>query len=73
MISIWSYTAKRLAGPSRTAVSPSTVTIPASLVAYRESPLLYSFPGSVKWELSSTCELTNPNESQLLPIRLALN
>jgi hypothetical protein len=39
-----SYTARRLAGPSRTAVNPSTVTVAASLAAYLESPLLYSFP-----------------------------
>lgn len=38
------YTARRLAGPSKTAVIPSTATTPASLPAYLESPLLYSFP-----------------------------
>jgi hypothetical protein len=35
-----SYTARRLAGPSKAAVTPST----ASLAAYLESPLLYYFP-----------------------------
>lgn len=39
-----------LAGPSNTAVNPSTATIPASLAAYLESPLLYSFPVSSKYE-----------------------
>ena len=39
-----SYTARRQAGPSKTAVIPSTVTTAASLPAYLESPLLYSFP-----------------------------
>lgn len=41
-----SYTERRLAGPSKTAVIPSTATTPASLAAYRESPLLYSFPAN---------------------------
>lgn len=39
-----SYAAKMQAGPSKTEVSPSILTIPDSLAAYRESPLLYSFP-----------------------------
>lgn len=72
MIYIRSYTAKRLAGPSKTAVSPSTATTPASLAAYLESPLLYSFPGSFNWGLSSTRDPTNPKESQLLPMHLEL-
>lgn len=40
--------ARRQAGPSRTAVSPSTATISEALAAYLESPLLYSFPTKVK-------------------------
>lgn len=40
------YTARRQAGPSKTAVIPSTATTPASLAAYLESPLLYSFPAN---------------------------
>jgi hypothetical protein len=38
------YTARSDAGPSNTAVIPSTVTVAASLATYLESPLLYSFP-----------------------------
>ena len=39
-----SYTASSDAGPSSTAVIPSTVTVAGSLATYLESPLLYSFP-----------------------------
>lgn len=39
-----SYTASSDAGPSNTAVIPSTVTVAVSLATYLESPLLYSFP-----------------------------
>ena len=39
-----SYAARREAGPSRTAVIPSTAITAESLPAYLESPLLYSFP-----------------------------
>ena len=42
-----SYTARRQAGPSITAVIPSTVTTAESLAAYLESPLLYSFPANL--------------------------
>jgi hypothetical protein len=38
------YTASSDAGPSNTAVIPSTVTVAVSLATYLESPLLYSFP-----------------------------
>lgn len=41
------YTAKMQAGPSKTEVNPSILTMPDSLAAYRESPLLYSFPGKL--------------------------
>lgn len=44
---IKSYTAKMQAGPSKTEVSASRLTIPDSRAAYRESPLLYSFPGKL--------------------------
>jgi len=33
-----SYTARKLARPSKTTVTPSTVTVAASLAAYLESP-----------------------------------
>lgn len=41
-----SYAARRQAGPTRTAVMPSTATTAESLAAYLESPLLYSFPSN---------------------------
>jgi len=38
------YIARREAGPTITAVIPSTDTTAESLPTYLESPLLYSFP-----------------------------
>lgn len=58
------YTAKRLAGPSKTAVSPSIVTTPASLPAYLESALLYSFP--VIGSLETFHQLKNCKKLQIL-------
>lgn len=41
---VMAYTARRQPGPTRTAVIPSKQIIVASRPAYRESPLLNSFP-----------------------------
>jgi len=55
----FNYTAIRLAGPSKNVVSLSTITIAASLAAYLESPLLYSFPIILGKNSRKLCVLIN--------------